>query len=361
MATGPRAVGAGQAAAGGGPILVASNAASGTWPLCRLATPSQFTGQPINKTQPRWPVRIPRKLGRLTGHADLGGSGTVAGMCGRYASTRSAADLAALFEASDETEDGLVPDYNIAPTDPAPIIRTSARAGGRVLTAARWGLVPAWARDASGAARMINARAETVADSRAFGRSFAQRRCLVPADGWYEWRAGSPSPEERGRGRTASVGRRPGGAGKQPYFMTRPEGIVFGGIWSSWAIDGRNPMFTFSVLTLPADGDLALVHDRMPLVLEPSRWAAWLAGSDAGMLRAASPEYRAGIEIRPVSPAVGDVRNDGPDLIRAVAAQPLLASTVEQAETLFEGFGWVPANNFDLFTADLLYPASEVR
>jgi putative SOS response-associated peptidase YedK len=240
-------------------------------------------------------------------------------MCGRYASTRSAADLATLFEASDETEDGLVPDYNIAPTDPAPIIRTSVRAGGRVLTAARWGLIPAWARDASSAGRMINARAETVADSRVFGRSFARRRCLVPADGWYEWRRHTDG------GRPA----------KQPYFMTRPEGLAFGGIWSSWAIDGRNPMFTFSILTLPAEGDLALVHDRMPFVLEPSRWAVWLAGSDAGLLRPASPQYRGSIEIRPVSAAVGDVRNDGPDLIRAVAAQPLLASTVDRAETLF--------------------------
>jgi putative SOS response-associated peptidase YedK len=239
-------------------------------------------------------------------------------MCGRYASTRSAADLATLFDADDETGDGLRPDYNIAPTDPAPIIRTSARVGGRVLTVARWGLVPPWARDASGAARMINARAESVADSRAFGRSYAQRRCLVPADGWYEWR---PS----GGGRRA----------KQPYFMTRPEGLVLGGIWSTWAIDGCNPMFTFSILTLPAEGDLVLVHDRMPLVLEPSRWVAWLAGADSSPPSAPSPEYRAGIEIRPVSPAVGDVRNDGPDLLRAVVAQPLSASTVDQPETLF--------------------------
>ena len=108
-------------------------------------------------------------------------------MCGRYASTRSATDLSTLFDALDETEGELRPDYNIAPTDPVPIVRRSARAESPVLSVARWGLVPAWSRDATGAARMINARAETVVTSRAFATSFASRRCLVPADGWYEW------------------------------------------------------------------------------------------------------------------------------------------------------------------------------
>jgi putative SOS response-associated peptidase YedK len=250
-------------------------------------------------------------------------------MCGRYASTRSAADLAALFEAEDETEDGLVADYNIAPTDPAPIVRISTRTADRVLTVARWGLVPAWSKDVSGAARMINARAETVAESRAFGKSFAERRCLVPADGWYEWR-------------------RLSGKAKQPYFMTRPESLVLGGIWSTWTTPELSPnasarklaegarLFTFSILTIPAEGDLALVHDRMPLVLEPSQWAAWLTSSNpTGLLGPPSARYCAGIELRPVSADVGDVRNDGPGLVQGVVAPPLYASTVEQPQTLF--------------------------
>ena len=238
-------------------------------------------------------------------------------MCGRYASTRSAADLAALFEAVDETDDGPVADYNIAPTDPAPIIRTSTRTADRVLTVARWGLVPAWSKDASGAARMINARAETVAESRAFGKSFAERRCLVPADGWYEWR-------------------RLGGKAKQPYFMTRPESLALGGIWSTWTTAEGVRLFTFSILTIAAEGELALVHDRMPLVLEPSQWAAWLTSSNpTGLLRAPSSRYCAGIELRPVSADVGDVRNDGPGLVQGVVAPPLYASTVEQPQTLF--------------------------
>src|SRR5690349_3378713 len=108
-------------------------------------------------------------------------------MCGRYATSRSAVDLRELFEAEDETDDGLAPDYNIAPTDPVPIVRNSQRAG-RVLSIARWRLVPPWAKDTKGAARMINARVEPVATARAYATSFARRRCLVPADGWYEWR-----------------------------------------------------------------------------------------------------------------------------------------------------------------------------
>lgn len=250
--------------------------------------------------------------------------GTVAHMCGRYASTRSSADLAALFEALDETGDELVPDYNVAPTDPVPIVRVPVNAresgGARVLSVARWGLVPPWASDASGAARMINARSETVATSRAFAHPFAERRCLVPADGWYEWR------------------RHTGGPGKQPYFMTRGEAdvLAFAGIWSTWNA-GSGRLLTFSVLTLPAEGALAFVHDRMPLILEPTGWESWLTGADpAGQLGPPSAEYAAGIELRPVSAAVGDVRNDGPELVRAVPAPPLDVFTMEEpAPTLF--------------------------
>src|SRR6266540_3063333 len=196
-----------------------------------------------------------------------------ASMCGRYASTRSPGDLSALFEADDEIGDGLPPDYNIAPTDPVPIVRLSQRVGGRVLSLARWGLVPTWAADTSGAARMINARVETVATARAFASSFARRRCLVPADGWYEWLRVSARD-------------------KQAYFMTPRDG-----------------------------GVLALVHDRMPLVLPPQRWAHWLTAPPddaAALLAPPGEDYLATLDIRPVGPRVGDVRNDGPDLVERV-------------------------------------------
>lgn len=251
-------------------------------------------------------------------------------MCGRYASTRSAADLAALFDAVDESFEPLVPDYNLAPTDPAPIVRLSARRPEAVLTVARWGLVPSWAADASGAARMINARAETIATSRAFARSFAERRCLVPADGWYEWsakreeRACEPRSRERGRRRTEQ--------GKQPFFMNRgAEPVVFGGVWSPWGA-GDAHRITFSIITLAADPHLATVHDRMPLVLEPERWSDWLTGTDpVAHLRPAPAGFFSTIELRPVSVAVGDVRNNGPELIRPVA----VTSIVEDKPTLF--------------------------
>jgi putative SOS response-associated peptidase YedK len=236
-------------------------------------------------------------------------------MCGRYASTRSTTDLLTLFEALDETEGGWTgPDYNVAPTDPVPIVRHTTRVEERVLSIARWGLVPPWARDTSGAARMINARSETITTSRAFARPFAQRRCLVPAEGWYEWRS------DKGV--------------KQPYFMTREDGesLAFGGIWTASEAHGTR-ILTFSVVTLPSAGHLAYVHDRMPLMLAPSDWATWLTAQDAtGLLRPADPAYSAGIVLRPVSNAVGDVRNDGPDLVREV---PPITAQEDCAPTLF--------------------------
>ncbi|MGW0431317.1 SOS response-associated peptidase [Micromonospora sp. NPDC003197] len=246
-------------------------------------------------------------------------------MCGRYATTRNAADLSAVFESYDETGDRLVADYNVAPTDPVPIVRmatapTDSDGPCRVLSVARWGLVPEWARDTRGAARMINARAETVATTKAYARSFVRRRCLVPAAGWYEWV------------------RRDGGA-KQAYYLTPADGSVlaFAGIWSRWG-DGPDTLLTCSVLTTPALGDLALVHARMPLLLTQDRWADWLAdgGEPDDLLIPPSADTLAGIEIRPVGRQIGDVRNDGPELIDRVDAEPLGAPPRDHVDlTLF--------------------------
>jgi putative SOS response-associated peptidase YedK len=223
-------------------------------------------------------------------------------MCGRYATTRSAVDLAALFDAQDETDDGLSPDYNIAPTDPVPVVRVSKSADARVISLLSWGLVPSYAKDAKGAARMINARAETVATSGAFASSFAKRRCLVPADGWYEWVKLGPKE-------------------KQAYFMTPRDGgiVAFAGLWSVWS-DAERTLLTCSVVTTAARGDLLTVHDRMPLVLSPDRWEGWLgAETDANsLLTPPSDEYLSALEIRPVGSAVGDVRNDGPSLVARI-------------------------------------------
>ncbi len=263
-------------------------------------------------------------------------------MCGRYATTRSTTDLAALFDATDETEGVLAPDYNVAPTDPVPIVRSGPR---RRLSVARWGLVPAWAdapeRQARGSGQprraplMINARAETVATSGAFARAFRRHRCLVPADGWYEWRR-----TEDGRGR-------------QAYFMTPRDGrvLAFAGVCATSSAG----QLTCSVVTTGSVGDLALVHDRMPLLLPPQRWDEWLSAAVAtadnddsalpdkhqalnpdALLALPSIEFLEALEIRPVGPAVGDVRNDGPGLIEPVAVTPLRVFDVEPTDlTLF--------------------------
>jgi putative SOS response-associated peptidase YedK len=216
-------------------------------------------------------------------------------MCGRYATTRNEADLSDLFEAVSVVEE-LGPSWNVAPTDPVPVVRVSASRGARVLQTARWGLVPPWATDLRAGSRMINARSETVATSPAFAPSFARRRCLVPADGWFEW---VRSGKER-----------------QAFYMTPADGsaLAFAGLWSAW---GPESVLTCTVLTMAAVGALARVHDRMPLILPRARWSGWLAGGgDPGELLGPMPEPRlAGIEVRPVGPAVGNVRNNGPHLL----------------------------------------------
>jgi putative SOS response-associated peptidase YedK len=234
-------------------------------------------------------------------------------VCGRYATSKSSLDLAALFGATDDIE-GLEPDYNVAPTDPVPVVRITS--GARHLNVARWGLLPHWAKDPRAGARMINARAETVATSSAFASAFERRRCLVPADGWYEW--------VRGKN------------GKQPYFMTPADGqiAVFAGLWANW---GPEKLLTCSIVTTAAVDDLGLIHDRMPLLLPPSRWDAWLEGPpDPSLLAPPSSADVAGLELRPVGPAVGDVHNDGPELIRRVAAPSLTESGEKPVDlTLF--------------------------
>lgn len=234
------------------------------------------------------------------------GRRSVARMCGRYATTRNDPDLSLLFDAVTITA-GPGPSWNVAPTDPVPVVRMSQRHGARVLDSARWGLVPPWAPDLRGGARMINARAETVATSPAFAPSFARRRCLLPADGWYEWI-------------------RDGGK-RQAFYMTPAGGgpLAFAGLWSAW---GPDALLTCTIVTTAADGGLAAVHDRMPLVLPPERWASWLAGGGdpAEQLRPLSAAGLAAIEVRPVRPDVGNVRNNGPELITPSAPGPVDAT-----------------------------------
>ncbi|WP_028926095.1 SOS response-associated peptidase [Pseudonocardia acaciae] len=241
-------------------------------------------------------------------------------MCGRYASTKSAADIATEFHAVDATARSALAapgaDYNVAPTKPvlAVVQRHPRDEDGtadtgrteRSVRVMRWGLVPSWAKDPSVGSRMINARAETAADKPAFRKALARRRCLLPADGWYEWRRD---------GRT-----------KQPYFITGADGasLAMAGVWEFWrAPDGGEdePLITTAVVTTDAVGPMRDIHDRMPLLIAPDDWAAWLdpdADQVSELLRPPSAELVAGLELRTVSALVNNVRNEGPELVERV-------------------------------------------
>jgi putative SOS response-associated peptidase YedK len=232
---------------------------------------------------------------------------TVVGMCGRYVAKRGLDDLAAEFEAEDALGSALRADYNVAPTDLVPVVVERHRSGQpdgpvvRQLRAAKWGLVPSWAQDTKRAAKLINARAETVTELPAFRSAVRRRRCLVPADGWYEW---APKPD---------------GPGKQPTYLTPADGdvIAFAGLYEIW---GPDRLLSSSIVTSAALGPLVAVHHRMPLMLPRSSWAAWLDPTRADVTDLLVPDRALvdGMELRPVGSAVGSVDNDGPALIDRV-------------------------------------------
>ncbi|HXP20493.1 MAG TPA: SOS response-associated peptidase [Streptosporangiaceae bacterium] len=194
---------------------------------------------------------------------------------------------------------------------------TRARGAGtggaeRELRVVRWGLVPSWAKDISIGSRMINARAETVSEKPAFRAAFARRRCLLPADGYYEWQ--QPPAGTRGP--------------KQPYFICRPDHgpLAFAGLYELWrdrSLPRDDPdawLWTAAIITTTAPDELGEIHDRMPMVIDPAYWADWLdpANIDAGDVRALlTPAAASGLTSYPVSLAVNSVRNNGPELIAA--------------------------------------------
>lgn len=240
-------------------------------------------------------------------------------MCGRYASTKDPALLAAEFDAVDGTGgEAPGPDYNIAPTKNvmAVVERQPEDAElERSIRVMRWGLVPHWAKDLSGGAKMINARAESVLTKPAYKQSATKRRCIIPAAGWYEWQ--------------------PGEGRKQPYFITLGDdtSLAMAGIWSVWWKDDV-PTVTCAVLTTDAIGAMTEVHHRMPLLLPHDRWSAWLdpASLDPSELLSPDPSIVEALELRPVSTAVNSVRNNGPSLMDPVS----LTEDEKPAPTLFE-------------------------
>jgi putative SOS response-associated peptidase YedK len=223
-------------------------------------------------------------------------------MCGRFTQQRPTSELAEIFDAENLADD-LGGHYNVAPTDEAAVV--VQRDDRRAVATYRWGLVPYWATDASGAAGRINARAETVAVTPAFRDSFLRRRCVVPVDSFYEWR------------REEGV--------RQPYRIVRSDGmpLILAGLWSGWKdpADGSIRR-TFTIVTTRANTQIADLHDRMPVVLGPEEWPRWLdpRHADPGELHAMLvPAEDAPLDIYPVVRLVNNVRNDGPELIAPLA------------------------------------------
>jgi putative SOS response-associated peptidase YedK len=224
-------------------------------------------------------------------------------MCGRFAMFLPLADIVARFGLEDAGETRLEPRYNIAPTQPIAAIRADAE-GVRSLDMLRWGLIPHWAKDASIGNRLINARAETVAEKPAFRQSFSKRRCLILASGFYEW------------GQTPD--------GKFPFFMSPPGGecLAFAGLWERWRSPEEELIESCVIITTNASQSLARVHDRMPAILDEEAQLLWLAQAtrkeDCQALLGSTPDGR--LEIRQVSRAVNNPRNEGADLIKEAAS-----------------------------------------
>ena len=229
-------------------------------------------------------------------------------MCGRYVSATPPDELANYFGASaPPTGLTLSPNNNVAPTQTVYAVRE--RDGVRSLDTLHWGLVPFWAKDPKIGNRMINARGETVAQKNAFRVPLARRRCIIPADGFYEWQ------------------RLEGAKRKQPMFISRPDGepFAFAGLWEKWRNannldeDGEPlELHSCTIITCEANEAMAPVHDRMPVVLPPGVWDLWLdpANTDAatasGLLVPAPSSL---IRMHPVSTEVNNARNNGAHLI----------------------------------------------
>jgi putative SOS response-associated peptidase YedK len=238
-------------------------------------------------------------------------------MCGRYASSRSPEDLVEEFEVvADRTPAPLAADYNVAPTKEVyavverPPTKDSPEPPERQLRVLTWGLVPSWAKDPSIGNRMINARMETVADKPAYKKAFAVRRCLLPADGYFEWYPTS---------RTTKAGK----PLKQPFFIRPADGgvLAMAGLYEIWRDPSRaedDPerfRWTCTVITTDAEDSLGHIHDRMPLMVERDRWSQWLDPRVGGELSLLVPAAPGRLEAYPVSTAVGNVRNNGPELV----------------------------------------------
>ncbi|MFP5283481.1 MAG: SOS response-associated peptidase [Actinomycetes bacterium] len=247
-------------------------------------------------------------------------------MCGRYASSASPERLVEEFEV-DEVFAGLPgPDYNVAPTVAVPAVfeRRNRDSGDvrRRLAPLVWGLVPSWAKDPSIGSRMINARKETVAEKPAFRRAFAARRCVLPADGFYEWYGPSGQPADR-----------PGKVKKQPFFIRRRDTglLLMAGIYEIWRDPAKDRdddsawLRTCSVITTTATDAVGHIHDRMPMVIRREALDSWLdpdLTDPDEALRLLSVTDAEALEAYAVSTEVNSVTNNDPSLVRPLVEEP---------------------------------------
>lgn len=230
-------------------------------------------------------------------------------MCGRYAQTADMRELMEAFQAS-PSENTLALNWNIAPTNPIYIIRAHDSGGndaGRSLTTVSWGLIAPWLSDVQEArasqSRAINARSESIHEKPTFRNAFRNSRCLIPASGYYEWATalGQYSP-------------------KQPFYISARDHkqLSIAGIWSSWVSGSGEIIETASIITQEAQGDLALIHSRMPVFMPRDRWDMWLSPSNTNigeitpLMQVQAPESI--LVARPVSSAVNSIRNNGQEL-----------------------------------------------
>jgi len=223
-------------------------------------------------------------------------------MCGRYRLSRRKQIIEEYF-GSAPWDDDWSPRYNIAPTQPVPVVRQHPKEPARQLSLMKWGLIPHWAQDASGAARTINARSETASTKPAFRDPLKSRRCLIPADAFYEWKGTATS--------------------KQPYCFEVNNGELFGfaGLWDGWKDSSGNWIRTCSILTTTPNAVTSTVHDRMPVILDPASYDAWL---DPGMQNVAAisellkPYDARLMRCYPVSTRINHVANDDEECSRPV-------------------------------------------
>jgi putative SOS response-associated peptidase YedK len=232
-------------------------------------------------------------------------------MCGRFTNQITWRELVELYDIHDQPALNLRPRYNVAPSQDIPIVRPILRpiqeddvldAGARELVLARWGLLPFWAKDLKVGYKMINAKAETVDEKPAFRNAFKARRCLIPADGFYEWKKLDAKT-------------------KQPYRLCLPgqRPFAFAGLWEA---NDKLAVTSCTIITTEPNKVAAEIHDRMPVILPPDAYAEWLSPDTApAEAKALLKPYEGEMIAYPVDKAVGSPRNDGPELIEEVEAE----------------------------------------